>query len=117
MSMKHVEAEKNRNGELRLLDRDLLKRCSRLPTPEVQKDADVPPRMLSATSSPRIGPVTVYLAAAMLSWPIFSSSVMAARSESMRFVGAWINIVSQSGHHRGGNLKRPASTAEPEVYS
>ena len=46
-----------------------------------------PARMPSAVPLARTGPVTAYPAATMLSWPIFSSTVIAARRFSILFIG------------------------------
>ena len=85
MPVQNIKSDKQGDAEPCVLHRDFLHRGNVSRPPQIQETAD----LAGANAArylrlPRTGPVTAYPAATILSWPIFSSRVIAVSSLSIR---------------------------------
>ena len=83
MSVQDVESEEQRNAEPRFFDGDALNAVCSLRPEDIEQAADPAGADSLGPSSASTGPVTAKPADAMVSWPIFSSSVIAPRRLSI----------------------------------
>ena len=89
MAVHHIETEQQRNAEPRFLDRQASDSRDRARRPKVEQAADAAGADSAVdVAGERPGRSPCSRPAAMVSWPIFSSRVIAAMSVSIRFIAA-----------------------------